>query len=124
MAIDDSIRLIIFKIILLQSSAECIAGRRRFIRHTLERIREGSATGKEVAIIRSALQQVGKLPGTNEDKRRMATLSLYYLLTEPVTARSVAEELNITIRTFHSDINHAIDFLTVAVFGVDGVEFQ
>jgi len=124
MLISDLTRLILFKVIIQQSTAEGVAGRRFIIRRTLERIREGSATSDEVAIIHSALQLASKLPGTTEDKRSMAALVFYYLSAEPCTARSIAEDLNICTKSFYRDINRAIDILTVAVFGIDGVEFQ
>jgi len=124
MAIDDSTRLILFKIILQQSTAEGIAERRRFVRRTLERIREGSATTEEIALIRSALHQVSKRVSNVEERRRLAALAMYYLSAEPPAAQNIAVELGIVKRTVFRDITLAINMLTVAIYGVDGVEFQ
>lgn len=101
-----------------------VAAYRHAVRQLLERVRGCTVGQEEGDVLRATLQKLHSQTHKVEDKRRLAVIALYYLADRPMTSRDIGRKFNIAHRTVYNDIDAAINQLTIALYGIYGIDWE
>lgn len=88
----------------------------RKTRRLLKRIRAGTASEDEIAVVMNCIQQMNSRAQNTLDKRRLYVLAVHFLAQKTLTITEIARKFSVDKATIYRDVNSVTERLTSLIY--------